>query len=314
MSYFRVDPFVWEPEHYQPYWSIETPAPNWWAHIDAAWMIDRRMLPPERDIAILWGWGRHKTATFLNNAITAYACSEPRPEKKSEILALRSSKARAKQPADNVESSSQKGAKKQRRDAIHETGLEHETWHDEADDVPDLSPPRFSFFPTATATATAENTSSVASQQQLIGDHQKQATDIKPKTKKATTKEPKAENPAYHALIRVWSNEYVTRYGSKYCWVFTGRDSDANRVKTWVSACCSNSSMVEERSEVFAVAVRKYFSAVDSKKAFPVGSPPTTRHFTRELPVWMSTTEVSSGSQGSSWADAIKIAERFSND
>jgi hypothetical protein len=156
MSYFRVSPQAWEPQHYAASWTPEHPAPEWWATIDAAWMIDRLQLPPERDQAAAWGWTRDRTARFLTAKIKEQAENEPRPEKREAILILRSSRARpAKNQPEGHDRRSQESANRPALNADNSHADQPRTSQEPAKNQPRTSPRARDQLPTATATATA---------------------------------------------------------------------------------------------------------------------------------------------------------------
>jgi len=154
MSYFRVNPARWEQEHYQADWSEEDPAPEWWAAIDVAWMLDRMALPTERVQAEAWGWTRRKTARFLNEMLLEQSESEPRPERKAAILAIRVARApRARSEPAHHESPGQKRASGVATNLPNPELKVPETSQKQARNEPETSHARGSSIPTATANA-----------------------------------------------------------------------------------------------------------------------------------------------------------------
>ena len=89
VSYARLNPRLWEREHYTAQWSPEKPASDGWAAADAAWMMDRLELPSERDVAAAWGWRRTRTAEFLAARLAEQIEDEPREEKRAALALLR---------------------------------------------------------------------------------------------------------------------------------------------------------------------------------------------------------------------------------
>lgn len=154
MSYFRLNPARWEREHYQAVWSEDNPAPEWWAAIDAAWMLDRLALPTERVQAEAWGWTRRKTARFLNEMLLEQSESEPRPERKAAILSIRKERApRARTEPVDEDSQDQKRASPV-AEKLHNPELKvPEPSQNGARIEPEASHTRVSSIPTATAKA-----------------------------------------------------------------------------------------------------------------------------------------------------------------
>ena len=159
MSYFRVPPEVWEPQHYAARWSPQDPAPEWWATIDAGWMIDRLRLPPEREQAEAWGWGRDRTARFLAARIKEQAADEKRADKRAAIENLRAARAPAKRQPRGTELPNQEPASGATANAENCSENQPETSQRPASDQPETCHARVPLpEPTATATATAHTT------------------------------------------------------------------------------------------------------------------------------------------------------------
>ena len=55
-GYFKARSSAWMKAHTEARWTSESPAPKWWAELDAAWQIDAGILPSIRDFAEFLGW------------------------------------------------------------------------------------------------------------------------------------------------------------------------------------------------------------------------------------------------------------------
>ena len=65
-GFFKARAFCWEKAHCAAAWSLEAPAPDWWAEMDIAWQLDRSNLMSVRELAAFLGWRRSKVHALID--------------------------------------------------------------------------------------------------------------------------------------------------------------------------------------------------------------------------------------------------------
>lgn len=75
-GYYRPRALAWKAAHLTADWSVERPAPEWWAEHDVAWQIDQGILMSVSDLAKFFGWKRTRTYTLMRNALSDIATWE----------------------------------------------------------------------------------------------------------------------------------------------------------------------------------------------------------------------------------------------
>ena len=110
---------------------------------------------------------------------------------------------------------------------------------------------------------------------------------------------PSKPSSAYQRAIHLWDQEYLLVYPGAlagYPWRFSGRDADGARVKSWLAGV--RRIRPDQWEAALQGAIRSYLRAVRAGTAWPVGEPPSTRIFTRDLSRWLQAAQGVQGGAG----------------
>jgi len=86
-GYLRYRADRWRPVHYRAVWTEQDPAPEWWAALDVAWMLDVDELGSVRENAARWGWRRSRAAALIAECVAEQVGWEDDPSRRAAIMA-----------------------------------------------------------------------------------------------------------------------------------------------------------------------------------------------------------------------------------